>query len=207
MEINITRDELPEPIKNEYENILSKFKDQTKLPYLNNLIKFAEEYTYFLTAPASTKYHLSCKHGLLLHSLSVTSLMFDMKESRSYFSDISDESIVVTGLFHDLGKAGEDLQNPYYIECEATPKQKAAGYGPSQPYKMNDMTVKFEHAHLSALLVAKYYPVATYEELQAILIHDGTEKLSNQDYIMKECKLQTLLHHADVESAKWVEIK
>lgn len=207
MEINIKREELPEGIKSEYEKILIRFKDPEKLPYFNNLVRFAEEYTYFLSAPASTKFHLSCKHGLLLHSLSVTSLMFDMRDTRPYFSDISDESIVLTGLFHDLGKAGEDLENPYYVECEPTPKQKAAGYGPSQPYKMNEMKVKFEHAHLSALMIAKYYPIATWEELQAVLIHDGAEKLSNQDYVMKECKLQTLLHHADVESAKWVELE
>lgn len=206
MEINITRNELPDGIRNEYEKILARFKDPVRLPYFNTLVRFAEEYTYFLTAPASTKFHLSCKHGLLLHSMSVTSIMFDKKESTSYFKDISDESIVLTGLFHDLGKAGEDLENPYYVECEATPKQKAAGFGPSQPYKMNEMKVKFEHAHLSALMIAKYFPIASWDELQAVLIHDGCEKLSNQDYVMKECKLQTLLHHADVESAKWVEI-
>lgn len=206
MEINITRNELPDGIRSEYEKILARFKDPVRLPYFNTLVRFAEEYTYFLTAPASTKFHLSCKHGLLLHSMSVTSIMFDKKESTSYFKDISDESIVLTGLFHDLGKAGEDLENPYYVECEATPKQKAAGFGPSQPYKMNEMKVKFEHAHLSALMIAKYFPIASWDELQAVLIHDGCEKLSNQDYVMKECKLQTLLHHADVESAKWVEI-
>ncbi len=206
MEINITRNELPDGIRSEYEKILARFKDPVRLPYFNTLVRFAEEYTSFLTAPASTKFHLSCKHGLLLHSMSVTSIMFDKKESTSYFKDISDESIVLTGLFHDLGKAGEDLENPYYVECEATPKQKAAGFGPSQPYKMNEMKVKFEHAHLSALMIAKYFPVASWDELQAVLIHDGCEKLSNQDYVMKECKLQTLLHHADVESAKWVEI-
>ena len=206
MEINITRNELPDGIRSEYEKILARFKDPVRLPYFNTLVRFAEEYTYFLTAPASTKFHLSCKHGLLLHSMSVTSIMFDKKESTSYFKDISDESIVLTGLFHDLGKAGEDLENPYYVECEATPKQKAAGFGPSQPYKMNEMRVKFEHAHLSALMIAKYFPIASWDELQAVLIHDGCEKLSNQDYVMKECKLQTLLHHADVESAKWVEI-
>lgn len=206
MEINITRNELPDGIRSEYEKILARFKDPVRLPYFNTLVRFAEEYTYFLTAPASTKFHLSCKHGLLLHSMSVTSIMFDKKESTSYFKDISDESIVLTGLFHDLGKAGEDLENPYYVECEATSKQKAAGFGPSQPYKMNEMKVKFEHAHLSALMIAKYFPIASWDELQAVLIHDGCEKLSNQDYVMKECKLQTLLHHADVESAKWVEI-
>lgn len=214
MEQNNPRDILPESIRTQYESILSMFKDQSKIESFNNFLRYVENRTSYLVAPASTKYHLSCPHGLLLHSISVTSIMLNEKEMKPYYKDIPDESIIVSGLFHDLGKAGLSLDDPYYVECEPTEKQKMAGYGPSQPYKVNvDQKPDYthirsgilEHAHASALMVAKFYSAATWDELFAILIHDGTEKDSNKDYTFKENKLHTLLHHADVESSKWAE--
>lgn len=212
MEENNPRDILPGEIREQYESILQRFVDSSKVTSFNNFIKYIESKTSYLTAPASTKFHLSCPHGLLIHSISVTSIMLNDKESKWYYKDIPDESIIIAGMFHDLGKAGLSLEDPYYIECEATEKQKMYGYGPSQPYKVNVpenySNIKsgtLEHAHSSALMVAKFYSAATYDELFAILIHDGTEKDSNKDYTFKENKLHTLLHHADVESSKWAE--
>lgn len=212
MEENNPRSILPKEIREQYESILQRFKDPVRLSSFNNFIKYIETRTSYLIAPASTKYHLSCPHGLLIHSISVTSIMLNDKESKWYYKDIPEESIIVAGMFHDLGKAGLSLEDPYYIECEATAKQKEFGYGPSQPYKVNVpenysqiKSGTLEHAHSSALMVAKFYSAATYDELFAILIHDGVEKDSNKDYVFKENKLHTLLHHADVESSKWAE--
>ena len=209
------RDLLPKELRTEYENMLARFNDPLKQESFNLFVNFVESRTNYLTAPASTKFHLSCKHGLLIHSLSVTSLMFDDKQANPLvYSDIPDDSIIVTGMFHDLGKAGLSLEDPYYLECEPTPRQKEFGFSPSQPYKVNvsnDYTHVssgiFEHAHSSALMVAKFYSAANWDELFSILIHDGTEKDTNKDYTFKECKLQTLLHRADLLSSKWVETK
>lgn len=203
------RDCLPYAIRKEYEDLLNRFKGPERLESFKSLVTYAEEKTDYLTAPASTKYHMSCEHGLLIHSLSVTSLMFDLRDTYK-FNEITDDSIVLTGLFHDLGKVGDpDIRQPMYLECEATEKQKAAGYGPSQPYKYNegcDSRAHLEHAHGSIFLITRMMQLSR-EEFQAILIHDGMILPANQAYSMKECKLQTILHQADVNSAKWLEVE
>ena len=193
------RDCLPYAIRKEYETLLDRFKGPERLESFKTLVTYAEEKTDYLIAPASTKYHMSCEHGLLIHSLSVTSLMFDLRDTYK-FNEITDDSIVLTGLFHDL-------RQPMYLPCEPTERQKAAGYGPSQPYKYNegcDTKAHLEHAHASVFLIMRLMQLSR-QEFQAILIHDGMILPANQAYSMKECKLQTLLHQADVNSAKWLE--
>lgn len=68
------------------------------------LCKFAEEETEYLTAPASSRFHLCKESGLLEHSLNVCETMLKFKNAVA--SDISDDSCIVTALFHDLGKVG-----------------------------------------------------------------------------------------------------
>ncbi len=67
------------------------------------LISFMENKTEWLTSPASTKYHLCIKGGLLEHSVNVAKTMLKIK--RTIAPDISDESCVIVALLHDLGKA------------------------------------------------------------------------------------------------------
>ena len=202
------RDILSPGIRNEYEKILQKFDDESRREQFDNFVNYVETETEFLVAPASTKFHMSQPNGLLLHSLSVASIMFDLKEALN-ITDVSDSSIVVTGLFHDLGKVGDpEIHEPLYIVCEPTERQKQFGFEASQPYKYNDkadLQAFLIHADASAYLVTKHFPCITRQEYQAIKIHDGMIKPGNQEYALKECKLQWLLHSADVYSAKFLE--
>jgi 23S rRNA maturation-related 3'-5' exoribonuclease YhaM len=66
--------------------------------------QFLERETCWPTAPASTRFHLNFERGLLLHSVGVTLKALDIK--RLLARDISDESIVITALLHDVGKVG-----------------------------------------------------------------------------------------------------
>ena len=73
---------------------------------------FLEIETCWLTSPASTRFHLNIEHGLLLHSVSVT---YNALKIKNWLApDISDESIVIAALFHDLGKIGLPGK-PYYL--------------------------------------------------------------------------------------------
>ena len=123
----MTINDLPQPILEEYNKIMSRFTDEQRLSAFNNLRKFAEEKTQYLTTPASTKYHMCCKHGLLLHSMSVTDTMFKLRDSLNLQDEISDSQLVLVAMFHDLGKVGESLNNPMYIENQPTEKQKQYG--------------------------------------------------------------------------------
>ena len=69
-----------------------------------DLMKYIEEETSYLTAPASTKFHLCREHGLLEHCVNVAEQLLKIKVSLA--PEISDESCVIVALLHDLGKAG-----------------------------------------------------------------------------------------------------
>ena len=66
----------------------------------------------FFTAPASTRFHGAYKGGLCEHSLDVYSMA--KKAISAYGLDLSEESVVVSALFHDLCKVNfykEDFRN------------------------------------------------------------------------------------------------
>lgn len=200
-------DNLPQPIKEEYEKIMSRFTDETRLQQFNNLRKFAEEQTQYLITPASTKYHMCCKHGLVLHSMSVTDTLFKLRDSLSNPQEINDSQIVLVGMFHDLGKVGESLNNPLYIENQPTERQKQYGYPATPPYLFSDkQKVYMEHSFRSIVHIMRYIYLYD-EEVQAIMIHDGPEFEPNKTYNMKECKLALLLHYADKYSTLCLEVR
>ena len=60
----------------------------------------------FFTAPASTRFHGAYKGGLCEHSLDVYSMA--KKAISAYGLDLSEESVVVSALFHDLCTSGGD---------------------------------------------------------------------------------------------------
>ena len=64
------------------------------------LMEFIEKETTYLTAPASTKYHLCRERGLLEHSVNVAEILLQLKVV--LMPELSDESCVIVGLLHDL---------------------------------------------------------------------------------------------------------
>ena len=79
--------------------LVTERKDQ-----FDNLIDFIENGTSWLTAPASTKFHLCKESGLLEHSVNVTETILKIKAAIA--PEITDESCVIVALLHDLGKVG-----------------------------------------------------------------------------------------------------
>lgn len=102
-----------------YENLKSKVVSRRE-EFLK-FMEFIEAETEYLTAPASTKFHLCKESGLLEHSVNVAENLLKIKSSLA--PEISDESCVIVGLLHDLGKVGMP-KNPQYIKNEPTLKQK-----------------------------------------------------------------------------------
>lgn len=197
-------EQLPEAIRTEYLKLVSRFTDEKRLQQFNNLRMFAEEKTQFLTTPASTKYHMSCKHGLVLHSMSVADIMFKLRDLFSTPEEISDSQVILTAMFHDLGKVGASMSQPLYIPKEPTEKQKQYGYPANPPYEFNQNILALDHAHRSIYLITKFMTLSQ-EEFQAIMIHDGPTV--NETYNMKECKLAWLLHMADKTSTLFYEVR
>ncbi|GAI56007.1 unnamed protein product, partial [marine sediment metagenome] len=99
----------------EYER-LKTLVDKRKTEF-DVFINKLEKETSWLNSPASTKFHL-CEHkGLLIHSVGVTSTLLELKNI--LMKNISDESCVIVGLFHDLGKIGT-FNKALYIKDKDT---------------------------------------------------------------------------------------
>lgn len=159
----------------------------------NQLIDFLEEKTDWLNSPASTKYHLNRQGGLLEHSCNVAETLLKLKAMLA--PDISEESCVICGLFHDLGKAGMP-GNPQYLINEKSLKQQTNEYFVQHPYVFNKSLTYLSVPVRSLYLILPYLKLEE-DEVQAIMYHDGQYVDANKDVAAKEEKLTLLLQYAD----------
>lgn len=177
---------------------------QDRYDYLKSLVKvrkvqfdrlicFIENETSWLTAPASTKYHLCKESGLLEHSVNVAEAMLKIKAAIA--PEISDESCVIAALIHDLGKAGMP-GNPQYLINEPTERQKQYGYPASTPYRFNT-ELTYLSVPVRSIYLALQHIELTEEEVQAIVYHDGQYVEDNRSCATHETPLTLLLQYAD----------
>ena len=157
------------------------------------LIDFIENNTAWLTAPASTRFHLCKEDGLLEHSVNVAETLIRLKNTLS--PDIEDESCVIVALLHDLGKAGTP-NGMQYLKNEPTERQRHAGYGPTYPYRYNT-GLTYLSVPVRSLYLALPHITLTEEETQAIVYHDGQYVDDNRSVAKNECPLALLLQYAD----------
>lgn len=169
----------------------------------DDLMAFIETETSYLTAPASTKYHLCREGGLLEHSVNVAETMLKMKGVLA--PGISDESCVIVALLHDLGKAGVPGA-PQYLPNEPSERQRAAGYGASIPYRINKNMVYLSVPVRSLYLAGSRFPL-TEAEAQAIVYHDGQYVDDNRSVATREEPLTLLLQYADNWSGFVIEME
>ena len=150
---------------------------------------FLEKNTSWLTSPASTRYHLNEKHGLLKHSVGVTETLLKIRECIA--PKIPEENCVIAGLFHDLGKIGTFEKQNYFPNDNEWEIKKL-----NKTYKNNPDLVYMGLAQRSLWLVSQHIKL-TDEEAQAILYHDGQYIDANKEVAHKECLLTLLLTFAD----------
>ena len=152
-------------------------------------IQILETQTTWLTAPASTRFHLSEEKGLLKHSVSVAENLLKFRDFLA--PEIPDESCVIVGLFHDIGKVGMPGK-AYYLPNPNEEQVKSKGIR----YIVNNELVHIDLATRSLFLVARYIDL-TEEEVQAIRYHDGQYISENRSVAHKETKLTRILQYAD----------
>jgi len=158
-----------------------------------SLLEFIETDTTWLTAPASTRFHLCREHGLLEHSINVAEILIRIKNE--LYPVIEDESCVIVALLHDLGKVGMPGQ-PLYLKNQPTERQRRAGYGPTYPYSYNNSLTYLSVPVRSLYLVLPYIDLSE-EETQAIVYHDGQYVEDNHSVAKNEQPLTLLLQYAD----------
>ena len=129
---------------------------------LEDLLDWMQKADFF-TAPASSRYHGSYAGGLCQHSLDV----YDYAGKLSFLSPtpISEESLAIAALFHDVCKC-----NMYRIDKR---NKKIDGVWQEVPYYIIDEKYHFGgHGSKSVFLVQQFMKLTT-EEAAAINCHMG----------------------------------
>jgi 23S rRNA maturation-related 3'-5' exoribonuclease YhaM len=150
---------------------------------------FLETETSWLTSPASTRFHLPHEGGLVEHSLNVARTLLLLRDTLA--PDLSTESCVVVGLYHDVGKVGMPGK-PYYLPNPSEWHVRNRGAN----YIVNQDLVHMDIATRSLFLVAQHIKL-TDEEAQAIRYHDGQYIDENGSVAHRECRLTRLVQYAD----------
>lgn len=186
-------------VSERYEKLKSRVINRRE--EFTNLINFMENETDYLNSPASTRFHLCRKGGLLEHSVNVAETMLKFRDAIA--PEIDEESCIITALIHDLGKAGMPGK-PQYLENEPTPKQKQYGFPASIPFRMNESLV-YLSVPVRSLYLAIPHIKLSESEVQAVMYHDGQYVDDNKSVATKETPLLLLLQYADTWSTFVIE--
>lgn len=152
------------------------------------------ESTDFFQAPASTKYHEAYSGGLEEHSVKVYHELHRLLKAYPEL-EVSDETIAIVSLLHDVCKA-----SCYKVEYRNR-KNEATGQWEKYPaYTFNEDFRFGGHGSKSVYLIQKFMPL-TDEEAVAINCHMGP---TANDYSVFDAyrayPLAFLLHTADMSA-------
>lgn len=151
----------------------------------------------FYTAPCSTQFHLNIESGLLEHSLNVFD--FAWKIYTKLELDLPFDSVIISALCHDIGKAGRGLK-PYYLPNYL----KSGEVSTAKPYVCSKQLLNVSHEIRSVLTVAQYIDLTEIEE-HAILFHAGMYSDMKNQLLNHEEPLQMLISFSDLWAAKVLE--
>lgn len=183
------------------ELFLSICRNKVKREGIDELLMWLEK-TDFFTAPASTKFHGNYDGGLCEHSLFVYKTLQDITSLIS--EDISEESIAIAALFHDLCKVN------FYKKGFRNVKDEDSGqWIRKEIYEIDDQ-LPLGHGEKSCLLIQRFMKL-TVDEVLAIRYHMGgfDAAVKGGDYGMAKAQtmspLVTLLQCADMISSNLLE--
>lgn len=180
--------------------------------YLADFIEASD----FFTAPASTSYHSDFEGGLCKHSLNVYDNVVKLNEL--YGADLSEDSMKLAALLHDLAKID------FYELNIANKKQYSSSgqqhdsignfdYVQKPYYKIKDSVNRSytfgEHGVVSFIIANKYIKL-TDAETAAIINHHGVYAATNKPIediteMFQRYPLAAILHLADSASTYLLE--
>ncbi|MBO4635554.1 MAG: hypothetical protein J5685_00235 [Clostridiales bacterium] len=142
----------------------------------DKFIDFLENRTAWLTAPAATEGPLACEKGLLIRSVAVTKQLLRIKDT--LMPQLDEESAIIIGLFHEVGKAGVEGKPYFLVEERLGSTTSTLGLSfssristpastPSNNYSINQKIVNMSVGVRSLYLVSQYMLISD-DEAQAI---------------------------------------
>ncbi len=202
--------------KTELQKLAKRFEDEmakVKRPGVDKLMDYIQK-SDFYTAPASTKYHLACEGGLLLHSLNVLDalrsiLVFSEKDNTWQYqiagkipAIIQDESVTITALLHDICKTY------FYGTSTRNVKNEKTNRWEKVPYYTVEDRMPLGHGAKSAMIIKQYMELQSME-MYAIWWHMGfTGNYENDTCVgaaIRKYPLVLALQTADMMASRIME--
>ena len=143
----------------------------------DHFIDFLENRTAWLTAPAATEGSLACEKGLLIRSVSVTKQLLRIKDT--LMPQLDEESAIIIGLFHDVGKVGIEGKPLFLVEERLASTTSALGLsfssrisGASSSAASTSFSINNKLVHMNvgvrSLFLVSQYMLLSDDEAQAI---------------------------------------
>lgn len=171
----------------------------------DKLLEWLSEKSDFFSAPTSSKFHNAFEGGLCEHSLNVArrlKMLVDgekkLHPEKESIMRITDESVVICGLLHDVCKA-----NFYKVDFR---NKKEDGEWIRVPYYTIDEELPYGHGEKSVYIINGFLRL-TREEALAINWHMGgfDSRVKGGDYSISSAfekyPLAVLTHIADIEAS------
>ena len=189
-------DKTVEEVKNEF---ISLFKQHIKRDGASSLLEYLEKNSDFFTAPASGRRHSSFEGGLCYHSLNTYKRFKNniiQEYGENYSNVISDESIAIISLLHDVCKV-----NTYTVDYR---NQKIDGQWVQVPYYAYNNSLPYGHGEKSVYIVSGFIRL-TREEAMAINWHMGgfdprTQATTDMSEAFSRFPTAVLFHISDLEA-------
>ena len=189
--------------KKEYIDI---FQKNIKRDGANALLEYLINQSDFFIAPASGRRHSSFEGGLCLHSINTYHRFKNniiMEYGDDYTTKISDESIAIIALLHDLCKV-----NTYTIDYR---NQKVDGQWIQVPFYQYNNSLPYGHGEKSVYIASGFMRL-TREEAMAINWHMGgfdprTQVTSDMSDAFSLFPTAVLFHVSDLEATYLDETK
>ncbi len=187
------------------ERFIEIYKKHIKRPGAEDLLDYLlSSKSDFFEAPASTRYHLSKPGGLLEHSLNVYDCLKDYlsrpRVKELYQLNVSDETIAIVALLHDLCKVN------VYKKSFRNTKDENGQWIKVPSYDYLD-ELPYGHGEKSVYIISGFMRL-TREEAFAIRYHMGfsdTENVRNVGEAFARFPLSFALSTADMEATYFLE--
>ena len=177
--VEVTKDNVGE--------LYSQLKDRIikRKTEFDHFIDFLENRTSWLTAPADTTGSLACEKGLLIRSVAVTKQLLRIKDT--LMPQLDEESAIIMGLFHDVGKVGVEGKPLYLVEEKPTTTSalgltslsRSSSFSFTPTYTVNSKLACMQVGARSLFLVSQYM-LLSEDEAQAICYAADTNVIDNK---------------------------
>ena len=196
------------------ENLKEQFKDKllsTERDGMENVIKHLERLGFFI-APASTKFHLNVKGGLMQHSWNVCNTALMLREQMIQMKPelaekLPVESVIIASLLHDVCKSN------IYKDAILNRKNDQ-GYWEKVPgYEVDYSSLPLGHGEKSVIMLLTLGLKLTKDEMLAIRWHmtawelafQSPEQKSNLQKAREIAPLCVIIQAADGLSSSLLE--